>query len=265
MLPLRLPSRPLSASFSALALWLAAMPALAQVPDCVAVVARAAPSSDGVYDHSLTIINNCDVRMKVKARYADAPASTAKGESLAKGDTATITLGASQPTEGFNAHYDVTYDSRWEAASPDKPATAASRATARSKAASDKPATAASRATARSKAASDKPATAASRATARSKAASAQRSTAPRKEPAARSPDSSAPRGSSLSSVELCDRAMRKIFKLEGLSEKDPKLNDRIENCPSRMNTEPQKRRAEMECVLGAHKREDLRTCFGTK
>ena len=238
MLPIRLPSRPLSASFSALALWLAAMPALAQVRDCVAVVARAAPSSDGVYDHSLTIINNCDVRMKVKARYADAHASTAKGESLAKGDTATITLGASQPTEGFNAHYDVTYDSRWEAASTDKPGEAAS---------------------------TDKPATAASRATARSKASTAQRSTAPRKGTAARSPDSSAPRGGSLSSVELCDHAMRKIFKLEGLSEKDPKLNDRIENCPSRMKTDPQKRRAEMECVLGARKREDLRTCFGAK
>jgi len=227
MFPIRLAFRSMAASSSALALWLAAMPARAQVPECVAVEARAAPSPDGVYDHSLTIINNCDVRMKVKARYSDAPDSTAKRQSLAKGDTITITLGASQPTEGFTAHYDVTYDGRWEAASTE-------------------------------------PATVASRATAHSKASTAQRSAAPRKT-AAPSPDSSAPRGGALPPVELCHRAMRKIFKLEGLSEKDPKLNDRIENCPSRMNTDPQKRRAEMECVLGAHKREDLRPCFGAK
>ena len=64
---------------------------------------------------------------------------------------------------------------------------------------------------------------------------------------------------------ELCDRAVRKLFRIQGLSENDPQLKDRIANCPSRVNMDPPKRRAEMECILGAHTREDLRGCFGAK
>jgi hypothetical protein len=71
--------------------------------------------------------------------------------------------------------------------------------------------------------------------------------------------------GGGLSLVELCDRAVRRIFRLQGLSERGSGLKDRVVNCPSRVNRDPQKRRAELECVLGASTREDVRVCFGAK
>ena len=65
--------------------------------------------------------------------------------------------------------------------------------------------------------------------------------------------------------VELCDRAVRKIFRLQGLSEQGSELKDRLVNCPSRVSRDPQRRRAELECVLGVSTREGVRTCFAVK
>jgi hypothetical protein len=209
--------RRLAASFSLLATWLSAVPAFAEVPNCLVVEARAAPSGNGKYDHSLTFVNDCDVRMYLTARYSDAPASTAGSDSVETGERVTITLGLSRPTKAFSAHYDVRYGRAPEARSSTKPATGRSR------------------------------------------------STASRSETPPRSPGSSAPPGGSLSLVELCDRAVRKIFRLQGLSEGGSKLKDRVVNCPSRVNRDPQKRRAELECVLGASTREDVRICSGAK
>jgi hypothetical protein len=207
----------LTVSFSILAPWLAAVPAFAQVPSCLLVEARATPSGDGKYDHSLTFINGCDVRMHLTARYSDAPDSEAGRDIVGTGETATIRLGFSQPKQAFSAHYDVRFGGGSEGRSTKKVATGTSRATA-------------------------------------------SRSKSP-----PRSLSSSAPRGGALPISELCDRALRQIFKLQGVSEQDSTLKDRVANCPSRVNRDPQKRRAELECALGASTGEALRTCFGAK
>lgn len=195
-------------------LWLAATPASAEVPSCLVVEARATPSGDGTYDHSLTFMNECDVRMYLTVRYADAPDSTAGSDLVQTGDTVTITLGLSQPNKAFRAHYNVRFGAGSETRSSKKRATG----------------------------------------TLRSKASRAEAPPAP-----------SAPPGGSLSLVDLCDRAVRKIFRLQGLSETDSKANDRVVNCPSRVSRDPPKRRAELECVLGATTRDDVRICFGGK
>ena len=239
MLPMCPAFRSFASSLSTLALWIAAVPALAEVPSCIVVEARAVPAADGSYDHSLTFTNNCEVRMRLRARYSDAPDSAASGEILATGDTVTITLGVSQFTQGFSAYYDVRFKRGPEARSTDERATGTVRSPApRSE---TRAGSTASR----------------SETTTRSTARGSERST--------RSPGSSAPPGGSLSLVDLCNRAVRKMFRLQGLSEKDPKLNARIVNCPSRVNRDPQKRRAELECILGASTREDVRVCFGAK
>jgi hypothetical protein len=209
--------RRLFASCAALALWLPALPAFAEVPNCLVVEARAAPSGNGKYDHSLTFTNDCNVRMYLTARYSDAPDSAPGSDLVHAGERITIILGFSQPTKAFRAHYDVRFGRIAEARSSNKPATGTVR------------------------------------------------STASRSETPARSLGSSTPPDRGLPLVALCDRALRKLFKLQGLSDEDSKLRDRVVNCPSRVNRDPQKRRAELECVLGASTREDVRICFGAK
>jgi hypothetical protein len=220
--------RRVAAPVSALALWLSAVAALAEVPECLLVEARSAPSANGTYDHSLTFINGCDVRIYLAARYSGEPDSTAGRELVGKGDSVTIPLGFSQPTNAFRAHYEVRFG----------------QSSSRSRA---------------------KPATGAVGATSSESETRTSRSTAPRAKTPPRSLGSSASLDASLSLAKLCDRAVRKLFRVQGVSENDSGLKDRVANCPSRVKRDPQKRRAELECVLAASTREDVRTCFGAK
>jgi hypothetical protein len=190
--------------------------ASAQVPECLVVEARSAPSGNGRYDHSLTFVNECNVRMFLNARYSDAPDAAASSDVVQKGETITMTLGLYQPTKTFRAHYDVRFGRGAEARPAPKPATATVR------------------------------------------------STTPRAARPARSLASSPALTRSLSLADLCDRALRKLFKLQGLSD-ETSLSDRVENCPSRVKRDPEKRRAELECVLGADTRENVRVCFKAK
>jgi hypothetical protein len=198
--------------------WLSAVPASAQIPDCLVVEARAAPSGNGAYDHYLTFINECDVRMHLTARYSDAPPGSIAGrETVPVGERVTITLGLSRPNQAFSAHYDVRFGGRRSERSRDKPATGTLRSAA-----------------------------------ARSQATPGSRG-------------SSAARSGRLPIVELCDRAVRNIFKVQGLPDDDSQLKARVANCPSRVSRDPQRRRAELECVLRATTSEDVRTCFAAK
>jgi hypothetical protein len=219
----RLAIRCAAVSLSLLALRLSAVPAFAEIPDCLLVEARAEPSGNGKYDHSLIFINACDVRMFLTARYADEPDSAAGSELVGTGERLTITLGISQPSKAFRAHYDVRFGRGRDVRSHDRPATRTARATLSSP---KKPSS------------SSKP---------------------------PRSLASSEPRGDGLPLGQLCDRALRQLFRLQGLSETDSALKDRVSNCPSRVNRDPQKRRAELECLLGASTGEDVRTCFGAR
>jgi hypothetical protein len=234
----------------------------------MAVEASAVPSFDGGYDHSLTFTNGCDVRMYVTVRYSGEPGPAAGADWVAAGDTVTIPLSASQPNQGFSAYYSVKYrvtrDRSLARSTGEVRSTVEARSTGEARTTREAPSTGDARSTREAPSTRDARSTREAPST-REASTGTTRPTAPGAQAAARPPVSSAPAAGSLSLVELCDRATRKIFRLHGLSEKDPKLTARIANCPSRVNMAPQQRRAELECVLGASTREGVRACFGAQ
>jgi hypothetical protein len=234
----------------------------------MAVEASAVPSFDGGYDHSLTFTNGCDVRMYVTVRYSGEPGPAAGADWVAAGDTVTIPLSASQPNQGFSAYYSVKYrvtrDRSLARSTGEVRSTVEARSTGEARTTREAPSTGEARSTREAPSTRDARSTREAPST-REASTGTTRPTAPGAQAAARPPVSSAPAAGSLSLVELCDRATRKIFRLHGLSEKDPKLTARIANCPSRVNMAPQQRRAELECVLGASTREGVRACFGAQ
>lgn len=194
-----------------------AAPALAVVPDCLVVQARAAPSGNGTYDHYLTFDNECDVRMFLAVRYSDATAADADSDVVEKGQSITIPLGFSQPNQAFRAHYDVRFGQAAEPRAKRKPPAATSG------------------------------------------------SIASRPKEAVRVARAVKPPKRDLPIAELCDRAVRNIFRLQGVPDTDGKLDERVANCPSRVERDPKKRRAELECLLVADSAENMRTCFVAK
>ncbi|MBM4269086.1 MAG: hypothetical protein FJ144_21175 [Deltaproteobacteria bacterium] len=225
----RVPARScLVASFSILVPWLSAAPAFTEVPDCLVAEAHSVPSGDGTFNHSLTFTNGCPMRMYLTTRYAGAPYSGAPDPKapqhvLGAGDTVTISLGYYQPTKAFRAQYEGRFARKSEASSSRDRVTRTVR-------------TAASR--------PPRP------------AAPSRAKTPPRPVEAAK------PSVDGVPLVELCRRAMRKIGTREGLAENDSKMQHLVEGCPSRVKRDPEKRRAELECVLETSPREDVGTCF---